>query len=325
MTDAPEYADPSRYAELTAFDGEYRDLWWNPDFLELMARRWNLAGRGALLDVGCGAGHWGLTVLDRLSPDARLTGVDAEASFLELARARAAKRGASERCRFEVGRAEALPFADASFDVVTCQTVLIHVAEASVVIAEMARVLRPGGILIACEPDNLAGNLALLGSSLATSDDDALAILAFLQTCHRGKRALGEGDERVGHRLPALLDAAGLTGLRCHTNDRCMMLVPPYADPPMRAAIEQELRWAGQGVAILAATEHDSRRLHRAGGGSAQVFEAGWAAVTRWLAGFVAEVEARRFSAARGFVMYVASGEKPRARATSTCGCADAY
>ncbi|HLT40177.1 MAG TPA: methyltransferase domain-containing protein [Enhygromyxa sp.] len=309
--ESPEYADPNRYAELTGFDGEYRDLWWNRDFLELLARRWQLARRRELLDVGCGAGHWGLTVLGLMPSEARLTGVDAEPSFLARAHERATARGQSDRCRFELGRAEALPFADASFDVVCCQTLLIHVADASVAVAEMARVLRPGGILIASEPDNLAGNVALLGTSLNTPDEDVVAIVALLSTCMRGKRALGEGDERVGGRLPQLFADAGLTALRCHTNDRCMQLVPPYADPQMRATLDQELAWAAEGMAIISWTEHDARRLHEAGGGSAREFASGFAAVRRWLDGFVREVEARRFSSARGFVMYVASGEKP--------------
>jgi hypothetical protein len=78
----------------------------------------------------------------------------------------------------------------------------------------------------------------------------------------------------------------------------------------MRATLDQELAWAAQGLPIISWTEHDSRRLHEAGGGSAQELAVGWAAVARWLAGFVREVEARRFSSARGFVMYLASGEK---------------
>lgn len=311
MSKLPEYADPDRYSELAGFDGDWRDLWWNRDFLELLARRWRLTDRRDLLDVGCGAGHWGLTVLDLMPEHAKLTGVDAQGSFLDRARERATARGLAQRCRFMEGQAEALPFADASFDVVTCQTVLIHVADPSVVIGEMTRVLRPGGILIASEPDNLAGNVALLGTSLGTSHQDLLAIVALLGVCMRGKWALGEGDERVGARLPQLLADAGLLGLRCHTNDRCNPLTPPYADPDMRVALEQELAWAAQGVTILCWTEHDARRLHEAGGGSAEEFASGWAAVERWLSGFVREIEARRFSSARGFMMYVASGERP--------------
>jgi SAM-dependent methyltransferase len=309
-TDAPEYADPQRYAELAGFDGGYRDLWWNHDFLELMAKRWRLHTRAQVLDVGCGAGHWGLTLLEHMPAHAQLTGVDGEAAFLELAAARADARGHASRCEFVQGRAEALPFADASFDVVTCQTVLMHVADAAAVIAQMLRVLRPGGILITCEPDNLAGDLALLGSSLDTSDEDTVEIIRFVQRCQHGKRSLGEGDERVGHRLPGLFSAAGLTEIRCHTNDRCMQLVPPYADPSMRVAIDQELAWAREGVSIITATEHDARRLHDAGGGSSEQFAAGWAATRRWMEGFVSQVEAGRFCAARGFVGYVVSGTR---------------
>ena len=310
--DAPEYADPARYAELAGFEGDYRDLWWNADFLALLAARWRLAARHSILDLGCGAGHWGLRLLPALAADAQLTGVDHEPDFLSYARERAAKRGLGERCTYVEGRAEALPFPDASFDVVTCQTVLIHVADASVVAAEMARVLRPGGIAIACEPDNLAGKLALLGDSLAIGDEDTLELLRFTQTCQRGKLALGEGDERVGHRLPGLFADAGLESIRAHTSDRCMAMLPPYDAPGMRLAIDQELAWAEQGLAVIAPTEHDARRLHGAGGGSEAEFEAGWAAASRWREGFVREAKAGTYRAARGYLMYACSGEKPR-------------
>jgi hypothetical protein len=38
--------------------GPYRDFWWNRDFLELMARRWQLGRYQSLLDVGCGMPAW---------------------------------------------------------------------------------------------------------------------------------------------------------------------------------------------------------------------------------------------------------------------------
>ena len=56
------------------------------------------------------------------------------------------------RFRYRVADAKTLPFPDASFDLVTCQTLLIHLADPSAVIAEMARVARPGGLVLAAEP-----------------------------------------------------------------------------------------------------------------------------------------------------------------------------
>src|SRR5262245_18230755 len=113
MTDAPEYADPQRYIDLVGFRGTWRDLFWNADFLDLIARRLQLKKARDVLDFGCGAGHWGRALRPHLHEEARLVGVDREEAFLALA------RSADERASYVAGSAEALPFADASFDAVT--------------------------------------------------------------------------------------------------------------------------------------------------------------------------------------------------------------
>jgi len=104
-----------------------------------------LPGR-AVLDVGCGGGGF-LRALARRG--ATVAGVEIDEG--QLARARAS--GLDESC-LHVGRAEALPFADASFDVVCCIFTLHHFpAEVQgQAFAEAARVLRPGGALFIVEP-----------------------------------------------------------------------------------------------------------------------------------------------------------------------------
>ncbi|MCH9683032.1 MAG: methyltransferase domain-containing protein [Deltaproteobacteria bacterium] len=314
MTDAPQYADPDRYADLAGFRGEWRDLFWNGDFLELMSRRWGLDGVERALDVGCGAGHWGRTMLGLLPPSATMVGVDREPDFFALARSTARERGLSSRLSFVEGTAEALPFGDDSFDLVTCQLVLIHVADAKVALREMLRVVRPGGLLVVVEPDNRAGNLALLGTS-DRLDDDAIADLVSMQlVCERGKRALGEGDNSVGAVLPGLFGELGLDSVRAHTNDRCIDLAPPYQTASMKIALEQELSWARESINMLLGTHDDTRRLYDAGGGEPAGFERGWAAVTEWLRRFERGVEAGTFHAGRGFVLYLVSGRKPAAK-----------
>ncbi|MCA9710773.1 MAG: methyltransferase domain-containing protein, partial [Myxococcales bacterium] len=302
MTDAPEYADPERYADLAGFRTEWRDLMWNPDFLRLMARRWGLGGVREALDVGCGAGHWGRTVLRLLPAEATMIGVDREPGFFGLARDGNEAQGVGDRVSLQEGTAEALPFADDRFDLVTCQLVMIHVADVAAALREMIRVTRPGGLVVLAEPDNRAGTLALLGGRPGPSDDDVEAIVHLQLVYERGKRARGEGDHSVGGRLPGLLRDAGLGQVRAYTNDRCMELAPPYEEPAMKIALAQELAWAEQGVNILLGSRGDVRRLYLAGGGDEAGFERGWAAVCRWQQAMIDAVREGRYQAARGFV-----------------------
>ena len=104
-----------------------------------------VAGR-AVLDAGCGDGTFALE-LARLG--ATVTGADADAAM--IAAARTAATAAGLPARFEVGEIESLPFPDRGFDAVVAVTVLCLVPDASRAVAEMARVLRPGGVLVVGE------------------------------------------------------------------------------------------------------------------------------------------------------------------------------
>src|SRR5580704_9554633 len=94
------------------FLGDYRDHWWNQDFLKLMAVRLEFEKVSRVLDVGCGQGHWGRTVLRYVPETARLAGVDPEPRWVEKAAEAARQRAISDRTEYAVGRVESLPFAD---------------------------------------------------------------------------------------------------------------------------------------------------------------------------------------------------------------------
>lgn len=104
-----------------------------------------------VLDVACGPGFLTMAFAKHC---AAATGFDATEAFLELARAEAKARGLSN-ISFEHGDAEALPFADASFDRVVCRAAFHHFSNPEGVLAEMARVARPGGKVVVAD---LVGN-----------------------------------------------------------------------------------------------------------------------------------------------------------------------
>jgi len=98
------------------------------------------------LDVACGPGFLTLAFGRRC---AEATGFDATDAFLGLARSEAEARGLRNVC-FEHGDAEQLPFADSSFDVVSCRAAFHHLPRPGRVLAEMVRVATPDGrILVA--------------------------------------------------------------------------------------------------------------------------------------------------------------------------------
>jgi SAM-dependent methyltransferase len=99
-----------------------------------------------VLDVGCGIGNDAFELVTSVGPSGVVTGVDFSESLIAEASRRGADRGIS--VKFEVGDAQALRFSDNSFDAVRTERMLMHVPDASKALAEMARVLRPGGRMV---------------------------------------------------------------------------------------------------------------------------------------------------------------------------------
>jgi SAM-dependent methyltransferase len=97
------------------------------------------------LDVGCGNGAFTAMLAQRCAPSA-VDGIDPSEEQLAYARARPALRGAA---RFRAGDAMALPFPDDAFDAAVMPLVIFFVPEPAKGVAEMARVVRPGGIVAA--------------------------------------------------------------------------------------------------------------------------------------------------------------------------------
>lgn len=160
-----------------------------------------------VLDLACGDGEL-LALLGR-----RAVGIDSSAGEVRAARARGV-------CAVQA-RAQALPFAAAGFDAVTCHLALMLMPDLDAVAAEIARVLAPGGVLA-----------AVVGGGPVASDDDGVyeRWLAATRSAREALSPLALGDRRAS-REEGWAAAFGPHGFGAIAFDRCEVdLGGPRAD-----------------------------------------------------------------------------------------------
>jgi ubiquinone/menaquinone biosynthesis C-methylase UbiE len=110
---------------------------------DIMTGKLRLKPGDVLLDVGCGPGQPAVQVAK--ATGASVVGISISARDVELATARAAAEGLADRVTFRHADALDLPFEPASFDAVLALESIVHIPDRARVLAEIARVVRPGG------------------------------------------------------------------------------------------------------------------------------------------------------------------------------------
>jgi len=150
-----------------------------------------------ILDVGTGTGALA-AALEAATRHSEITGIDPSAGFIEHGST------TSGRVRFEVGDAQALPYADASFDRTMTLLVINFIPDHAKAVREMRRVTRPKGTVAACVWDYGAGM-----ESLRIFWDEAVALDPAAAPRHERNMKLTRAGE-----LGALWNTSGLTGVR---------------------------------------------------------------------------------------------------------------
>jgi len=138
----------------------------------------------SVLDVACGTGVVARTAADRVGVGGSVTGMDVNEAMLAVA------RRLRPDLTWRVGDAAALPFEDASFDLVACQGALMFFADRAGALREMGRVAGPDGRVVIQVPGRLAhspGYVALTEVAARHAGPDVLAVLG-------GYFAVGEPD-----------------------------------------------------------------------------------------------------------------------------------
>jgi ubiquinone/menaquinone biosynthesis C-methylase UbiE len=197
------------------------EVLWNRDYFDgFVLPKLALRPGQRVLDVGCGQGGLILEIARR-SREVECVGADLDDAALERARRRAAEDGLGN-VTFRTSDAMALAeFADASFDVVCCQTLLTNVPRADDAIRQMARVTKRGGIFLAAEHWD-PGVRALENNVTAPHRGEAwhADFFRLFRLRELGRLKRRHGSDQDGIRVPFLARDAGLSVFDVRLNDK---------------------------------------------------------------------------------------------------------
>jgi len=150
---ASDFKNVDRAGDFAAFSSCLELIDSLPFFVDCKRESYRLLGAAPgrrILDVGCGLGADAAAMATLVAKGGAVVGVDGSQAMIQEARR---QHGSVEGLSFEVADAAHLPFDDASFDACRIDRVLQHIADPAPVIREMARVLRPEGVLVAFDND----------------------------------------------------------------------------------------------------------------------------------------------------------------------------
>jgi SAM-dependent methyltransferase len=132
--------------------------WTTADEQDRFLHLLNLSPTRALLDVACGSGGPALRIAERTG--CSLVGIDVHDQAISAAKTLAAQRGVSQRAEFlTINAAFRLPFPESCFDAITCIDAINHLPDRPRILAEWARILKPGGRLLFTDPTTITGPL----------------------------------------------------------------------------------------------------------------------------------------------------------------------
>ena len=290
------------------FMNAYRDHWWNQSFLEDMADRLHLNQQKSMLDVGCGQCHWTKLLFPFLSENPQIRAVDNDPLWVDQ-QDKASSYFGQYGVDFQMQQADALhlPFESESFDVVTCQTLLIHVEYPEQVITEMKRVLKPGGILLCAEPNNRVQHLVRTSMTENTPIDEVLDHIRYALIYEEGKKVLGQGDNSLGDLLPGLIAKAEIEDIEVRLSDKAIAMYPPYDRKDQMATLKQ---WAA-GDHISASGTDERDYFQTMGPEFLDFYEAYHRKYVDRLGKLLDALENGEYHSGGGSLMYVVSGRKP--------------
>jgi ubiquinone/menaquinone biosynthesis C-methylase UbiE len=218
---------------------EQRKRLWLPDTIEKLAKWLDLKPGMKVVDIGCGLGYLGWTYWKYFGENGSYTGIDISEKLIKEAEEISEEWVKAGKAEFLVGDVYNLQFEDNTFDVVMCQTLLMHLAKPEKAISEMFRILKPGGTILCKEPDNYSNGIIQGFSTLPDAPiEEQLVYHKIRYYLTKGRKKMNQGDNAIGNKLPMLLHKAGFIDIDIRGNDQSFYMIPPYELDFQKTAIQ---------------------------------------------------------------------------------------
>ena len=220
---------------------------WSEDAIEVYAKWLGLKQGMRVADIGCGLGYLGYTYWKYFGNNGHYIGIDINEDLLKEAQETSHNWVIGGTAEFIQGDAYQIPLPDNSVDMVMCQTLLMHLQNPEQVLAEMKRVLKPGGVIMCKEPDNISGSTGRKFDSLENESIE-YEVLSYKITliAYKGSIILGRGDPSIGLRVPKMLSDLGFKSVDIRANENVRLLLPPYETTKQQYKFEQLKKHIGK-------------------------------------------------------------------------------
>lgn len=211
-----KYIDPSRLE------------WWDPAWLRHIAKSCGFAHAKTVCDIGAGAGHWTQVLAQAFPWDGTtVVALESDPGWVEVLRRNERLVSLVERFDVIEGDAVDTKLPSDSFDLVTCQTVALHLKNPAALVREMIRLTKPSGMVVMAEPANVL-NRAQLGAAIASlQPHEAGLLIEIWMAYHKGIRDHCGHDYDIAVRLKGIIESCGIEPDRilCFKNPKAIEIL----------------------------------------------------------------------------------------------------